>query len=257
MPGLSVAFDAETLEELEAERRLLGFESRDAYVRWIVDRRDALEETDEEAPRAPEPARSRTEAEPGVSSPTEADADDSSRSAEIVAQLDGTGASLVPERVVRVPEDDIGTDATVLETVRFDRLDELSRRAVAETRSRLDRDVETGLEYRSTTDLERKTVRVGADLVDLESLSVPGRSEERREKRRTVAGIAIALLRDEGRARKARFVAELYDIHPAGYETADGWWRFLKGAFDQVDTIEGGNGSRIWRYVGDSRDRDA
>lgn len=257
MPELSVAFDAETLEELEAERRRLGFESRGAYVRWIVDRRNALEETNGDAPRVPETVRPRAEIEPGVLSSTEADAGEPSRPTETVAELDGTGASLAPERVVRVPEDGVGRDATVLETVQHDRLDELSRRAVAETRRRLDRNVETGLEYRSTTPLGREGLRPGAELVDLDALSVPGRSAERRERRRTVAGRAIAFLRDEERAKKATVVAELYDSYPAGYETADGWWAFLKDVFEQVDAVEGGAGSRVWRYVGSTRRRDA
>lgn len=248
MPGLSVAFDAETLEELETERRLLGFESRDAYVRWIVDRRDA-----------PEDARPRadgleTESEDRASTTT--DADDTSGSTE-TAGFDDAPGSLTPERVTRVFEDDVGADATVLETVRVDRLDEFSRRAVAETRSRLDRSVGTGLEYRSTTPLGREGLRPGAELVDLDALSVPGRSADRRERRRAVAGRVIAFLRDEERAKKATVVAELYDSYPAGYETTDGWWAFLKDVFEQVDAVEGGSGSRVWRYVGSTRRRDA
>ncbi|WP_394741511.1 hypothetical protein [Natronococcus roseus] len=248
MPGLSVAFDAETLEELEAERRLLGFESRGAYVRWLVDRRDALEDA---RPRADgleiesEDQDSTATNPDGTSGATETDG------------FDDAPGSLTPERVTRVSEDDVGADATVLETVRFDRLDELSRRAVAETRSRLDREVETGLEYRSTASLGRESLRSGADLVDLDALSVPGRSADRRERRRAVAGRAIAFLRDEGRARKATVVGELYDSYPVGYETADGWWTFLKDVFEQVDAVEGGAGSRVWRYVGNTRRRDA
>ncbi|WP_293032595.1 hypothetical protein [Natronococcus sp.] len=248
MPELSVAFDAETLEELETERRVLGFESRDAYVRWIVDRREAPEDVQRRTDGPDSESNDRT--------PTAADADGASRSTGNI-ELDDVSASLTPERIDRIPEDGVGTDATVLETVRLDRLDELSRRAVAETRSRLDRDVETGLEYRSTASLGRETLRSGADLVDLDALSVPGRSADQREQRRAVAGRAVALLRDEGRAKKARFVAELYDSHPVGYETADGWWTFLKGVFEQIDAIEGGDGSRVWRYVGSTRNRDA
>ena len=248
MPGLSVAFDAETLEELETERRLLGFESRDAYVRWIVDRRDA-----------PEDARRRAggldiESEDRASTTT--DADGAGRPTEAI-EFDDVPGSLTPERVIRVSEDDVGADATVLETVRVDRLDEFSRRAVAETRSRLDRSVGTGLEYRSTTPLGRESLRPGAELVDLDALSVPGRSADRRERRRAVAGRAIAFLRDEERAKKAAVVAELYDSYPTGYETADGWWAFLKDVFEQVDAVEGGAGSRVWRYVGSTQRRDA
>ncbi|AGB36689.1 hypothetical protein [Natronococcus occultus] len=246
MRELSVAFDADTLATLERERRQLGFESRSAYVRWLVGRRDELEDG--------EPGRSlsaETEREDGADV-TERGvttrATESSSATETELETLEPAASLVPDRVVRVSEDGVGADAAVLETVQIDRLDAFSRRAVAQTRDRLDRTVETGLSYRSATDLDGETP--GADLVDLESLSVPGRSENRREQRRAVAGRAVAFLRDEGRARKATVVEALYDAHPAGYETADGWWRFLKGVFDQVDAIEGGAGSRVWQYAG-------
>lgn len=156
--------------------------------------------------------------------------------------------NLTPERVERIREDPVAEDAGVLGSVEVDRLDELSRRAVAKTRKRLDRDVETGLEYTSSTGLAADDVRPGEDVVDLESLSVRGRSAELVERRREVAGHAIAFLRDQGRARRSDFVEALYEQYPAGYETTDSWWRCLKEALKQVDAIDGGEGSRVWRF---------
>ena len=43
MQTLSVELDEETLQALEVERSLIGFESRDAYVRWIIANRAAIE----------------------------------------------------------------------------------------------------------------------------------------------------------------------------------------------------------------------
>lgn len=247
MRELSVAFDADTLAALERERRRLGFESRSAYVRWLVDRRDEIEGDGGRDRSRPSVEAEREDGSDATELGVTARATESSSAAETGGDGLEPGASLGPDRVVRVSEDGVGADAAVLETVQFDRLDALSRRAVAKTRDRLDRSVETGLAYRSTTDLDCETP--GADLVDLESLSVPGRSERRRERRRAVAGRAVAFLRDEGRAKKATVVEALYAAHPAGYDTADGWWRFLKGVFEQVDAIEGGAGSRTWRYA--------
>src|SRR6056297_2438898 len=43
MQTLSVELDEETLQALEVERSLIGFESRDAYVRWIIAHRATIE----------------------------------------------------------------------------------------------------------------------------------------------------------------------------------------------------------------------
>jgi hypothetical protein len=337
MRELPVDLDEETLEALETERRLTGFESRAAYVRWIVDQRGSIGDDTGERNRLLESYRRRVETlerrlesesttglsegrdQPSSSPGPDASANDESGSAETNGEgddgkrddgerdgqttraaptgggwrpsrsdptvevrgrprtvrqhpdgegtastaetepkpatddvrqpADGGSGSLTPERVVRIAEDPVAADADVLDAVAVERLDELSRRAVAKTRERLDRDVETGLEYRSTTPLAGDDVLPGADLVDLESLSVPGRSDEQLARRRAVAGRAIAFLRDEGRARKAEFVEALYDDYPAGYATADGWWSFLRDVLGQIETVDGGDGARVWRYA--------
>jgi len=158
-----------------------------------------------------------------------------------------TSMHLRPERVQRVSEDPVTEDAGVLADVATNRLDELSRRAVAETRERLDRDPETGLAYDSSTTMPGSTVRPGADVADLDSIEVPGRSAELVERRREVVGRALARLRDGGRARRSDFVEALYEEYPAGYETADGWWRCVRTGLDQVDAVDGGH---VWEYEG-------
>ncbi len=318
MAVLSVTLDDETVEALEVERELLGFESRGAYVQWIVDNRAALEpesgdvailerchqrlreleaattetsatadtETDVEpwdagpndpamhvetvertatdgSDRARTPitradavndqAGNRTVGECGgrtEAEPDEAAGKQDTRSEAAAAGL--TAVNLTPERVTRIREDKLSEDAGSLENVAAERLDELSRRAVAKTRKRLNREVETGLEYASHTAISAASsdVRPGEDVVDLDSLSVPGRSADLIERRQAVAGRAVALLRDRGSAKRRDFVDELFEEWPAGYETPQGWWRCLKGALEQIDGVTGGSGSRLWRYDG-------
>lgn len=153
---------------------------------------------------------------------------------------------LDPERVQRINEDPVARDAGQLADVTTKRVDEFSRRAVAETRERLDRDVETGLEYESSAAMSAD-VRPGEDLADLDAIDVPGRSEAVVEERREVVGRALALLRDWGRGRRSEFVEALYEDRPAGYETADGWWRCVREGLAQVDAVDGGH---VWTFDG-------
>ncbi|MDZ7729985.1 MAG: hypothetical protein U5K37_01725 [Natrialbaceae archaeon] len=81
--------------------------------------------------------------------------------------------NLKPERVKRIESDPVSEDATVLGSVETDRVDELSRRAVAKTRKKLKRDVETGLEYSSSTDISDESIRLGEDIVDIDHLLCP------------------------------------------------------------------------------------
>ena len=299
MRTLSVELDEETVQALEVERSLIGFESRAEYVRWIVEHRAAIDqgaetgqllsaysdritdlesrleaiETDSDgtddnhtdavtvdsSTSPPGPAsdetgqRPRTSADGGWTQPAESDTmdgptlPDSDRTS---GEIEAT--NLRPERVERVRDETLAEDAGVLGSVEGDRLDELSRRAVAKTRSRLNRDVETGLEYRSKTSLAETSsdVRPGADVTDLDALTVPGYDEEIVAARRELVGKALAYLRDEGDARKSDFVDALFDENPAGYDSTGGWWRCLKGALKEVEAVSGGDGSRIWRYGG-------
>lgn len=183
----------------------------------------------------------------GASAASDTNADEARAASDggLSADAGITSMHLPPERVQRVQEDPVTDDADSLKDVETDRLDELSRKAVAETRKQLDREVETGLEYSSTTALDDSDVRPGEDLADLDALDVPGRTEGLVEARRVVVGRALAYLHDVGRARRSDFVEELYEDWPAGYESAAGWWRCVRGALEQVDAVEGGH---VWRY---------
>ncbi|WP_339103975.1 hypothetical protein [Haloterrigena salinisoli] len=351
MQALSIELEDEVVDALEAERELFGFESRQAYVRWIVEHRGSIEagrgqgpdrgrkrdrllaehreriarleeqvaalsqavenDRSDDEPRASDDSASaagnegaeraaiedETEEEdrdrrpdgtpvnrepvlevhgsprtvrqgPDATTreePAEADATvreqqrdgdgngDSSPTTADPNETESDGAKpsgLSPERVARIREDPVHEDAGVLGSVETERLDELSRRAVATTRKRLNRDVQTGLEYTSSTQLAGGGVRPGEDVTDLDELSIPGRSAETIEKRRHAVGRALAYLRDEGEARRSDFVDALYAECPAGYDSSDGWWRCVKEGLKQVDAVDGGEGTRVWWYRG-------
>ncbi|WP_254862567.1 hypothetical protein [Halovivax gelatinilyticus] len=304
MQTLSLELDEETMETLEVERSLIGFESRAAYVRWIIQHRAAIEqeadagevltayseriaklesrlasiEADDDGPELPatgdaigssddirpedgsEPTEAtsgkRTTADGGWTSTTtgESSIGENSNGSQLSASPSSVSeeicaTNLRPERVERIRDDALSDDAGVLGSVEGDRLDELSRRAVAKTRETLNRDVETGLEYRSSTDLADTAgdIRPGDDVADLDSIDVPGRSGDLVDQRRELVGRALAHLRDEGAARKSDFVDALYEEYPAGYGSPGGWWRCLKRGLKQVESVGGGDGSRIWR----------
>lgn len=311
MQTLSVELDEETLQALEVERSLIGFESRDAYVRWIIANRAAIEQETEtgevldayseriaklesrlesieseqsatEAGDDPdvEPVdREPPETKPERSGPADRSAGDAQPATSDGGwtETDGTSEAPVspdepgpegsttettndegidsinlrPERVERIRDERLSDDAGDLGSVEMDRLDELSRRAVAKTREQLDRDVETGLEYRSSTSLADTDddIRPGEDVTDLDALDVPGRSADLVERRQELIGVALAHLRDEGSAKKGDFVDALYEEYPAGYGSPGGWWRCLKKGLKQVDRVDGGDGSRIWRLT--------
>ena len=162
------------------------------------------------------------------------------------------GGNFAPERVERFEDESLGSHANQLQGVEGERLDEFARRAVAKTRERLGREPTTGLEYRSGTRIARSSsdVRPGEDLVDLDSLDVPGRSESTRAPRREAVGAALAYLRDVDSAKKGDFVDELYAEYPAGYDTESGWWRCVKRGLKDAPVVDGGGeGSRVWTYV--------
>ena len=329
MRTLSVELEADTIEALESERQLLGFEDRSSYVSWIVDNRSTIDDSEDrdrlsiytdriaeleaeveklEGPSAetghsvsipsfedgstsvePDDGASassssnsegqatltadggwpQTDAGPSTpaSDPSTPAPDPSTPAAEPSTAADWSPSSepaasaeiddgffaknIEPERVDRVRDDSLTTDAGVLGAVAHDRVEELSRRAVAKTRKQVNRDVSTGLEFKSNTKLSRSdpTVPPGEELVDLSTIEVPGQSPDIVEQRRELVGRALAFLRDEGPLRKRDFVEGLYEEHPACYGSAGGWWRCLKAGLKQIEGVEGGDGIRIWRYT--------
>jgi hypothetical protein len=166
------------------------------------------------------------------------------------AEPDDLGGNFSPERVKRFTDERLNEEADVLAGVEGERLDEFARRAVAQTRKRLGRDPATGLSYQSNTSIAVSSTDVspGEDIADLQALDVPGRSPEKIEPRQRAVGAALAYLRDADRARRSDFVDALYEEYPAGYGSASGWWDCIKTGLRQVDVVEGGDGSRIWRF---------
>lgn len=243
MPTLRLELDEDTVERMETERELLGFETTTEYLEWVVRNRTAIEQGSERDQLLSEYAKrvETLEAKLDAGESIE-DADDD----ESDPAIDDDG--FAPERVTRIADEDLSRDANELSGVESDRVDELARRAVARTRDRLGRDVGTGLDYRSQTAIDGD-VPPGADLVDLSEISVPGHDEDLVQARREAVGAAVAFLKDRDRARRSAFVDALYEEIPAGYDTADGWWRCIKRGLKQVPAVDGGAGNRVWRYA--------
>lgn len=233
MRTLRLELDEGTVERLSTERELLGFEDLESYLEWIVDNRtDIAADGDRDellsayADRVEELERQVEE--------TEDTSDD----------FDG---GLTPERVKRIADDDLSRNVDELNGVATSRIDEMARRAVARTRKRLGREVETGLRYRSTAAMS-DDVRPGEDVADLDSIDVPGYDDDLVERRREAVGAALAYLRDEGEAIRSDVVDALYEDYPAGYDSETGWWNCIKRGFRQVPAVKGGEGRRKWAY---------
>lgn len=275
MPVIRLEVSGDLAELLDAECTLLGFESREEYVRWIVRNRAAIAggaDRDkilaEYAQRVRE-IRGSLEADPGAGedgesastgdeSPssgtastgadrtTSADAGGAETSADGGSAVDGM--NLTP-RAERIADDTVAEAASELTGVQGDAFDELARRAVKRTREQLGEGTGSGLEYESSTTLDTDGARPGEDITDLDALEVPGYDDELIARRREAVGAALAHLRDHGQAKKGDFVDAVYEEYPAGYESAAGWWDCIKRGLRQVDRVDGaGDDSRIWRF---------
>ncbi|WP_439026275.1 hypothetical protein [Haloarchaeobius sp. DT45] len=275
MPTLRLDLPEETIQKLDMETDLLGFDDVQAYLQWIIGNRAAIEQGTERDQLLTEYAARVEELEAQIDTsqsatggrgsddsaagPAEADGGSVRRgTGELVASGTSTdetdhrqlGGNFRPERVERFTDEDLDTHAGVLSGVEGERLDEFARRAVAQTREQLGRDPTTGLSYSSSTTISTTAsdVSLGADIADLDDIEVPGRSPEKTEPRREAVGAALAYLRDVGRARRADFVGELYEEFPAGYGSEAGWWDCIKTGLKQVDVVDGGDGRRVWRF---------
>jgi hypothetical protein len=309
MPEIRLELSDADVRKLDTEVDLLGFEDRQAYLRWIIGNRAAIEQgterdqllteyqtrvdeleaelaereatdgreaaggredaasadasadtVEEQRPSADATPDGRERATDG-SGTTAADAPDAESEAAAAGEPDrretsgepvSLGGNFTPERVKRFEDESLGSHANQLRGVEGERLDEFARRAVAKTRERLGREPTTGLAYQSGTRIARSSsdVRPGEDLVDLDSLDVPGRSESTCAPRREAVGAALAYLRDVDRAKKRAFVEELYAEYPAGYDSESGWWRCIKRGLKSAPVVDGGGeGSRVWTYV--------
>jgi len=147
--------------------------------------------------------------------------------------------------------DEVAELASALAGVTDDRLDEITRRAVARTREELGEGDggASGLSYDATNALCSDGPPPGADITDLGALDVPGRDEGLVERRQRAVGAALAFLKEASEACRSDFIDALYETYPAGYDTAGGWWRCVRRGLSQVDRVDGaGEGSRTWRF---------
>jgi hypothetical protein len=156
-------------------------------------------------------------------------------------------SNLAPN-VARIEDDSLRDSANALSNVEANRLDEFARRAVAQTRERLGDGVGSGIDYSSQTAISEDR-RVGEDIVDLDTIEVPGYDEELVAQRRQAVGVALALLRDLETAKRNDFVEALYEEFPAGYDSQSSWWGCIKQGLEQVDRVKPArDGSHIWEF---------
>ena len=264
MRSFELELPAETAESVEVEADLLGFDSPASYVRWVVSRRFAIDDGSEPSAKLEEyAARVRELDESGDrESLMEAarHAEDAGGTASEAtgattdAGDDADGATPTPgpepggSAVDRIEDDEIDDAVSALSSVEQGRVDEFARRALSRTRERLDGDVETGIDYSARNALD-DGAPPGSEITDLSALGVPGRDEKLMERRRRAVGAALAYLKDVETAKRGDFVAELYEEHPAGYESVDGWWGCIKRGLRQVDRVKpASENSRVWGF---------
>ncbi len=266
MPEVRLELPAAFLGRLQREQDLLGFDDVESYVRWVLDNRAAIDsDVDSTVVEAYERRIENLEARldgddvPEDTATTGAP-DDSTADAE--AGQDATPDDDRPEGAVEAnidpatarvggDADEVADLAATLAGVTEDRLDEITRKAVARTREELGEGDGggTGLSYDAENALRSDGPPPGAEITDLTALDVPGHDDALVERRREAVGAALAYLKEAGSARRSEFVDALYAEYPAGYDTENGWWRCVKRGLSQVDRVDGaGEGSRTWRF---------
>jgi hypothetical protein len=210
MPELGIDVDAGTAAALADEATRLGFDSRAAYVRWLIARRGALSEDER------------------VAGPTADGSGDGDGDGAPTASADG-GVAVRSGRVAVADDGGVAEAAARLGSVDRERADALVRRARRRSQGGDD--------------------RPGADLAELSALDLPGRDPDLVERRRRLVGAALAFLREAGEARRGAFVDALREERPAGYDSDAGWWRCLARGLRQVDRVRDADAeSPVWRY---------
>ncbi|SNZ17273.1 hypothetical protein SAMN06269185_2960 [Natronoarchaeum philippinense] len=264
MPSLRIDVSESVLRKLDTERDLLGFESREAYLRWILDHRtsidtgsdrdrtlsayaDRVEELEAKLDADADTREPTSDASDGDASGRDQDADDARATA--ADDAEAVEHNLAPGEA-RITDDSVNELATELAGVEGERLDAFAREAVVEMGSQLQGSPESGLTYRSDATLpSADSDRPGEEITDLDELAVPGHDAALVERRRSAVGAALALLREREQARRSDFVDALYDERPAGYETADSWWGCVKRGLRQVDRVRpAGEHRRVWEF---------
>lgn len=239
MRTIEVAVDEETARSLSVEARHLDFEGVEEYVRWVIERRFAIDGEDRRCRRLESLADRAGEAG--------ADAGATALAA-TVREEEGLTIDGDVERVARLEDDELAAAADTLSTVETQRIDEFARRAVEHTRARLGDGVDTGIAYDPATDLSDDAVPE-RHVAPVEDVEVPGRDEDLVERRRVAVGAAVAFLREVEEAKRSEFVEALYDQYPAGYDSPDAWWECVKEGLRQVDRVDpAGESKRTWGY---------
>jgi len=249
MGTFRLQLSGDTVRSLTVEADLLGFDTPEAYVQWIVGNRFTIDTDDERSRLLAQYANRVTELDDDLAPSLVEDAGRApDRSVE--AASDGRMRSRLGEPNIDRVEDETLTDtADALSTVQTDRLCEFARSAVTETRKELGGDVMTGIDYSSRTVID-DDARLGEDIADLDTIEVPGSDDELLRRRRDAVGAALAYLKDVGEARRSDFVEELYAEYTAGYDSVDAWWDCIKRGLRQVDRVNPATGDdRTWGFI--------
>lgn len=246
MPSFNLELSEDTARGLAVEADLLGFETRDDYLQWLVSRRFRIDDGSERAELLDAYADRAVRMDlDNVQTPPIEDGTDAGPPADSVGEAIDT--NLRP-RVDRIEDDTIADSANALSSVEGARLDEFARRAVADTRERLGDGVASGIDYSSGSAIDEDR-RIGEDIADLDGIEVKGYDEELIARRRRAVGAALALLKDREEAKRGDFVGTLYEEYPAGYDSETAWWECIKQGLRQVDrVVPARDGGQIWRF---------
>jgi hypothetical protein len=246
MPSFTVELPEDTARGLAVEADLLGFETREAYLQWLVSRRFDLDDGSERTELLEAYAdRAEAMALDNVETPPVEDDVAAGPPADSVASA--MESNLAPS-VDRIEDDALADSADALSNVEGARLDEFARRAVAQTRERLGDGVGSGIDYDSSRAIDEDR-RLGEDIADLDAIEVKGYDEELIARRRRAVGAALALLKDREEAKRSDFVDAFYEEYPAGYDSESAWWDCIKQGLRQVDrVVPARDGGQIWRF---------
>ncbi len=255
MPTIRLEISDALAESLDTERELLGFDSREAYLRWIVDHRTDIE-VGSDRDQVLSAFTERVEE-------LEAKLDEGGDAATLLDESDETGQGTLSRgasdssenegpisepRTARIQDDTVNELATDLSGVENERLNAFARSAVRQTGESFDGSPESGIDYELPTDLDDGE-RPGEAITDLDAIEVPGHDETLIERRQIAVGAALVFLREREEAKRNEFVDALYREYPAGYETSETWWDCVKEGLRQIDRVHPAReGRRVWRF---------
>jgi hypothetical protein len=249
MGSFRLQLSGDTVRSLAVEADLLGFDTPEEYVQWIVGNRFTIDTDDERSRLLAQYANRVRDLDDGLAPTLVEDAGRAPDRAVRTATDGQLRPRLGEPNVDRVEDEGLSDTADALSTVQTDRLCEFARTAVTETRKELGGDVMTGIDYSSRTVID-DDARLGEDIADLESIEVPGTDAGLVERRRDAVGAALAYLKDVGEARRSDFVEELYEEYTAGYDSVDAWWDCIKRGLRQVDRVNPATeADRTWGFI--------